>query len=180
LIYLIFKKTSLDGAYLIELEKKIDERGFFARVFDVAELKKHSLDSTIVQCNVSLTKKKGTLRGLHYQKSPSEETKILRCTRGKLFSVIIDLRPNSSTFKKWHGKILSQDDYTLRYIPKGFANGIQSLKDDTEIFYLVSEFYNPSAEGGIHWNDPDFNIKWPLPVSNISEKDDSWPFFSQN
>ena len=127
-----------------------------------------------------LQKKKELYVAFITKKSPYEETKILRCTRGKLFSVIIDLRPNSNTYKKWHGVTLSQDDYTLRYIPKGFANGIQSLEDDTEIFYLVSEFYNPSSEGGINWKDPDFNIKWPLPVSHISQKDDSWSFFSKN
>lgn len=167
-------KTKLKDAYLIELEKMEDERGFFARAWDKKKIEEAGLDANLVQSNISLTKKKGTIRGMHYQKYPFGETKLIRCTRGKIFNVIIDLRPKSETYLKWEGMILDGKKYVLRYIPKGFANGIQTLEDDSEIFYQVSQFYTPEAESGIRWNDPIFNIDWPEKISVISKKDASW------
>jgi len=169
--------TKLKDAYLIELEKKEDERGFFARVWDKKIFEKAGLDVNVVQCNLSLTKKKGTIRGLHYQEYPFDETKLIRCTHGKIYSVIIDLRPESETYLKWDGVILDAKEYVLRYIPKGFANGIQALEDNSQIFYHVSQFYTPEAEKGIRWNDPIFNIKWPEKMTGISEKDSSWELY---
>jgi len=167
-------KTKLKDAYLIELEKLEDERGFFARAWDKKIFEENGLDTNLVQSNISLSKKKGTLRGMHYQKYPYEETKLIRCTRGKIYNVIIDLRPNSETYLKWEGIVLDEEKYILRYIPKGFANGIQTLENNSEIFYQVSQFYTPEAENGIRWDDPIFNIDWPEKISVITKKDLSW------
>jgi len=174
---MIFTKTTLNDALLIELEKMEDERGFFARSWDTKIFEELELDSKLVQCNISFSKKKGTLRGLHYQISPYEETKLIRCTKGKIFDVIIDLRPNSSTYKKWESFELSEQNHKLLYVPMGFAHGFESLEDNTEIFYQVSQFYIPNSEKGIHWNDPLFNIRWPIDVQVITKKDDSWEPF---
>jgi dTDP-4-dehydrorhamnose 3,5-epimerase len=172
-----FIKTNLKDAYLVKLEKKEDDRGFFARVWDKKIFDKMGLDTNLMQSNISLSKKKGTLRGMHYQKYPFEETKLIRCTHGKIYNVIIDLRPKSETFLKWEGIELDGKNHILRYIPKGFANGIQTLEDNTEIFYQVSQFYTPEAEKGIKWDDPFFNINWPEKISVISTKDSSWAPF---
>ena len=166
--------TKLKDAYLIELEKKEDERGFFIRAWDKKIFEKAGLDVNVVQCNLSLTKKKGTIRGLHYQEYPFGEIKLIRCTHGKIYSVIIDLRPESETYLKWEGVILDAKEYLLRYIPKGFANGIQALEDNSQLFYHVSQFYTAEAEKGIRWNDPTFGITWPLEPTVISEKDRTW------
>lgn len=176
---MIFNRTTLNDAYVIDIEKKEDNRGFFARMWDIQEFEKMGLDNKIIQCNFSLTKKKGTIRGMHYQKHPFEETKLIRCTKGKIFDVIIDLRPNSKTYKKWEAFILSSENCKLLYVPTGFAHGFQSLEDNTEIFYQVSQFYNPEAEMGVRWNDPVFDIEWPLSVTTISEKDSSIRDFSE-
>ena len=170
-------KTKLKDSYLIELEKKEDERGFFTRAWDKKVFEENGLDANLAQSNISLSKKKGTLRGMHYQEHPFAETKLIRCTRGKIYNVVIDLRPESKTYLKWEGIELNEDKYILRYIPKGFANGIQTLEDNSEIFYQVSQFYTPEAEMGIKWNEPIFNIDWPEKISVISKKDSSWKPF---
>jgi len=171
---MIFLPTDIEGAYIVKIEKNEDERGFFARTYDVDIFNKNKLDSKIVQCNVNYTKQKGTLKGLHYQISPYEETKLIRCTRGSVCHVIVDLRPTSSTYKKWESIVLSQDEYCWRYIPKGCANGIQTLDDDTELIYQSSQYYSPEHERGIRWDDPKLNIKWPIKPTVISQKDQSW------
>jgi dTDP-4-dehydrorhamnose 3,5-epimerase len=177
---MIFTETILKNAYVIELEKREDHRGFFARTWDEKEFEKHNLNSNLVQCNVSFSKKCGTLRGMHYQKKPFEESKVIRCTKGKIFDVIIDLRSSSSTFKKWFGVELTEENYKMLYVPEGFAHGFQSLEDNSEIIYQVSEFYTPNSELGIHWNDPAFNITWPIEEKIITEKDNSWKLFNSD
>ena len=174
---MIFTETILKNAYIIELEKREDHRGFFARTWDKKEFEEHNLNSNLVQCNVSFSKKCGTLRGMHYQKNPFEESKVIRCTKGKIFDVIIDLRSSSSTFKKWFGVELTEENYKMLYVPEGFAHGFQTLEDNSEIIYQVSEFYTPKSELGIHWNDPAFNITWPIEEKTITEKDNSWKLF---
>jgi len=176
-----FLKSKLNDALLIEIEELNDERGFFARSWDKKIFEDKGLDTNFVQNNISLSKKKGTLRGLHYQLSPYQETKLIRCTRGSVFNVIIDLRSDSSTYKQWEGVELNENNHRIRYIPKGFANGILSLEDNSEIFYQVSEFYTPNYEKGIRWDDPSFDIKWPDEIHVISKKDLSWePFENLN
>jgi len=174
---MIFTETILKNAYVIELEKREDHRGFFARTWDKKEFEEHNLNSNLVQCNVSFSKKCGTLRGMHYQKKPFEESKVIRCVKGKIFDVIIDLRTSSSTFKKWFGVELTEENYKMLYVPEGFAHGFQTLEDNTEIIYQVSEFYTPNSELGIHWNDPAFNITWPIEEKIITEKDNAWKVF---
>ena len=175
---MIFKKTSLKDSYLIELEIKKDHRGFFTRSWDSEVFKKEGLNSKLAQCNISFSKKKGTLRGMHYQIAPYEESKLIRCTRGLIYEVILDLRKNSDTYRKWAGFELSTKDYRMLYVPEGFAHGFQSLEDNTEIFYQVSQYYNFDYERGIRWNDPSFNIVWPLDEITISDKDKSWKDFT--
>jgi dTDP-4-dehydrorhamnose 3,5-epimerase len=172
---MIFKETKLKGSFIIEIERLEDQRGFFARGWCKMEFESHGLESRLVQANISLTKKKGTLRGLHYQVAPHEETKIIRCTRGSVYDVVVDLRPNSPTYMQWLGVELSADNYRMLYVPRGFARGYQTLEDKTEIFYHVSEFYTPAAERGIRYDDPVFGISWPLRVEEMSDKDKSWP-----
>jgi dTDP-4-dehydrorhamnose 3,5-epimerase len=173
-----FKETPLQGAYLIELEKRGDDRGFFARAFCVNEFNDHQLDNNIVQINNSLSKDKGTLRGLHYQLNPKAEDKIVRCISGSLYDVIIDLRPQSDTFKKWFGTELNSANRNSLFVPKGFAHGFITLEENTEAFYLVTEFYSPEHERGIRFNDPTFNINWPIDPIVISEKDNNHPYFN--
>lgn len=175
---MIFVETKLKGAYIIELEKREDHRGFFARGWDGNIFIQHGLIGDVIQQNIAFSKKKGSIRGLHYQKAPYQETKVVRCTRGTIFDVIVDLRPDSATFKQWLGVKLAADDYRVLYIPKDFAQGFQSLEDNSEIMYLVSEVYTPTAEAGIRYNEPTIGIEWPLPVSMITEKDTNWPDFS--
>ena len=172
-----FIPTKINGAFIVEMEKKEDERGFFARTYDADEFQKNGLNSKIVQCNLNFTHDKGTLKGLHYQKQPFSEVKLIRCTRGSVFSVMVDLRPDSSTYKQSESIVLSQNEYCWRYIPEMCANGIQTLEDNTELIYQVTQSYTPKSESGIRWNDPTFNIKWPLPVDLISNKDKTWPDF---
>ena len=174
---MIFHETPLKGAYTIELEKRGDDRGFFARFFCTEEFSKQGLSHSFAQINNSLTGKKGTLRGMHYQMMPSAEIKIVRCISGALYDVILDLRPDSSTFGQWFGETLSADNRTMMYCPKGFAHGFVTLEDDTEAFYLVSDPYAPELERGIRYNDPKFNIEWPVEPREISDKDSSWPDF---
>ena len=177
---MIFSETKLSGSYIIEIEKIEDERGFFARTWDREEFSKIELDSEFIQSSISQNKKKGTIRGMHYQTKPYEESKIVRCAKGRIFDVIIDLRPDSKTFKEWFSIELSADNYKMLYIPKGFAHGFQTLEDNTEIFYDISQLYKPEYSKGIRWDDKTFGIKWPLKVSLISQRDLSYTPFSNN
>ncbi|MBN4066866.1 dTDP-4-dehydrorhamnose 3,5-epimerase [Simkania negevensis] len=173
-----FLKTPLNGAYVIELEKMGDERGFFSRLFCHNEFKNNGLDPKVVQANDSYSQEKGSIRGMHYQLSPKAETKLVRCIRGSLYDVIIDLRSESPTFKQWFGVELNAENRKMLFVPRGFAHGFQTLENDTEAFYLVSEFYAPKFERGIRWNDPEFGIKWPTAPTTISDKDSSHPNFN--
>jgi dTDP-4-dehydrorhamnose 3,5-epimerase len=168
-----FTETSLKGAFVIELEKRGDDRGFFARYFCAREYEQHGLDHRIIQINNSLSKYRGTLRGMHYQLAPKAEDKVVRCIRGALLDVIIDLRPDSPTFKR-HFKIeLTAENRSMLYVPKGFAHGFMTLAEDTEALYLATEFYSPEHERGVRWNDPQFGIDWPITPVIISDKDRS-------
>jgi len=175
---MIFMETSLSGAYLVELERREDERGFFARSFCQREFTDLGLDPCVAQCNISFNHKKGTLRGMHYQAAPHAEAKLVRCTQGAIYDVIVDLRQGSPTFLRWFSVELTANNRSALYIPKDFAHGFQTLVDDTEIFYQMSEFYVPEAAGGFRWDDPAVGIFWPLPVSVISEKDAVLPISS--
>ncbi len=174
---MIFTETPLKGAYIIELERIEDERGFFARSWCAKEFAEHGLNPNLAQCNVSFNKKKGTLRGMHYQAPPHEEAKMLRCTKGSLYDVIVDLRKNSPTFKQWFSVDLTAENRKQFYIPEGFAHGFLTLEDGTEIFYQMTEFYHPESANGIRWNDPAFQIKWPISDWIISENDRKYPDF---
>lgn len=177
---MIFTETKLPGAFLIDIEPIEDERGFFARVWCQEEFAEHGLQTTWAQSNLAHTKKKGTLRGLHYQVAPYQEAKLMRCIRGAIYDVIIDLRPDSSTYKQWLGVELTAQNHKTLYIPEGFAHGYQALVDDTETFYQVSQFYTPGAERGVRWNDPTFGIEWPITKNIIiSGKDKNCPDFSE-
>ncbi len=171
---MLFQPTKLDGAYLIAMQKLEDERGFFARSWCVNEFAEHGLDGNLVQCNVSFNTQQGTLRGMHYQAEPWAETKVVRCTSGAIYDVIIDLRPPSPTFLQWTGVTLSAENRLMLYIPKGFAHGFQTLADRSEVFYQMSDFYAPAYARGLRWNDPLFNIQWPLAVTTISAKDQQY------
>ena len=172
-----FEETPLPGAYVIDLEKRGDERGFFARVFCEREFAEHELVTRFVQVNNSLSADKGTLRGMHYQLAPKAEVKVVRCIRGSLFDVIVDLREDSPTFKQHFGVELSAENRRMLYVPKGFAHGFLTLEADTEAFYLVDEFYAPELERGARWNDPEFAINWPIEPTVISDKDQGHPGF---
>jgi dTDP-4-dehydrorhamnose 3,5-epimerase len=174
---MIFGATELDGARLIDIEPREDERGFFARSWCRQELAAQGLDTEIAQESLSLNRHRGTLRGLHLQRPPHEETKIVRCTRGAIYDVIVDLRSRSPTYLRWQGFELSADNRRALYIPKGFAHGFQSLTDNAEISYKISAFYAPDAAAGYRYDDPAFAIGWPLPVAVISERDLGWPAF---
>jgi len=176
---MIFLETQLCGAFIIEPEKREDERGFFARVFCQKEFQTKGLDYNWVQCNISLNKKKGTLRGLHYQIAPHEETKLIRCTMGAIFDAIIDLRPSSPTYKQWIGVELTASSRRQLYVPKGFAHGYLTLEDEAEVSYLVSQFYAPESERGIRWDDPAFSIGWPESPGYISVKDQQYSLFNR-
>ncbi len=174
---MIFNETKLKGAFIIDLERHQDERGFFARTFCRKELEANGLIADVAQANMSLSKTRGTLRGMHYQKSPFEETKLVRCTKGAIYDAIIDLRPDSPSYKEWMGVELTADNYRMLFVPKNFAHGFISLTEDAEVTYMVSQFYSPGSELGIRWNDPLIGIQWPIDVQVISEKDASWPDF---
>lgn len=172
---MIFTKTKLHDAYVIDLEKIEDTRGFFARGWCQREFEEHGVTPRFVQANISYNKVKGTLRGLHYQAEPYGEAKLIRCIRGALYDVIIDVRPTSPTYKQWLGVELSADNYRMLYVPESFAHGFITLADHTEAIYQVSQFYTPQAERGLRYNDPTFAIEWPIEVRVISEKDRNWP-----
>jgi len=174
---MILTETKLKGVFIIEPEKLEDERGFFARVFDKKALELQELKFNLVEASISLNKKVGTLRGMHYQSGPYSETKLVRCTRGSIFDVIIDLRPDSKTFMKWFGIELNGDNRKTLYIPKGFAHGFITLEDDSEIFYQMDQKYSPESTNGIRWDDKTFDISWPMKPKIISVKDMSWKPF---
>lgn len=175
---MIFTETKLKGAYVIEVEKLEDERGFFARTWCQKEFEAHGLNIRMKQCDISYNKHKGTLRGMHYQSYPYEEAKLVRCTTGAIYDVIIDLRPESSTFKQWVAITLTENNHKMLYIPEGFAHGFQTLEEDTEVFYQMSEFYVSEYAKGIRWNDPAIGIEWPQVCERIiSTKDRQYPDF---
>lgn len=174
---MLFTKTTLKDAWLIDLEKRGDERGFFARTMCVDEFAQHGMDTEYLQQNVSVSVHKGTLRGMHFQKPPYAETKLVRCLKGAVVDIIIDLRPDSPTYMKWEAFELSDRNYRQLYVPKDFAHGFQTLTDNVEVSYLVAGKYTPSQEGGVRYDDPAFRISWPLPVTVISEKDLGWPAY---
>ena len=174
-----FTETKLKGAFTIEIKQLTDDRGFFGRSWCKREMEEHGLNGNVVQANTSFSKTRGTLRGMHYQKHPYEETKLVRCTKGALYDVIIDLRKESPTFLQWFGVELTADNYKMLYVPEGFAHGFITLEDNTEVTYLVTQFYTPGAEAGIRFDDKMFNIQWPLNVTVISEKDKSHPDFNE-
>ena len=173
-----FSPTALVGAYVIDIEPVADERGFFVRSWCREEFARRGLNPDLAQCSISFNKKRGTLRGMHYQAKPHEETKVVRCTRGAIYDVIVDLRPESSTFRKWIAVELSADNRRMLYIPAGLAHGFQSLTDDTEVFYQISAPYHPESARGARWNDPAFGIEWPVAERVISDKDRQYPDFA--
>ena len=176
---MVFKETSLAGAYVVELEKRRDPRGFFARAWCAKEFGAKGLASEMVQANVSANIKKGTLRGMHYQIAPCAEAKLVRCIRGAIYDVMVDLRQNSPTYKRWMGVELTADNSSMVYIPEYFAHGYLTLEDNSEVMYFVSEFYAPESERGLRYDDPAIGIVWPRKIEVVSEKDSSWPCLAQ-
>lgn len=166
-----FLPTPLGGAYVVELEPQKDERGYFARSFCREEFAQRGLKSEFAQCSVSLNHRRGTLRGMHYQMKPHQEAKLVRCTRGRMQDVIVDLRTVSPSFKQWLAVELSADNCRMLYVPEGFAHGFLTLADDTEVFYQISEVHHPESARGFRWNDPAFDIAWPEQVQVISDRD---------
>jgi dTDP-4-dehydrorhamnose 3,5-epimerase len=176
---MIFEELELQGAYMISIEKLEDSRGFFARTFCKQEFSKYNLRTKIVQSNISYSKRRGTLRGMHWQVRPFQETKLVSCFRGSVYDVIVDLRPTSTTYKHWVAVELTEDEHKMIYVPESFAHGFQTLEDDSVLFYQVSEFYSPEYERGARWNDPAFAIRWPTtPPTVLSNKDSSYPDFA--
>lgn len=172
---MIFHKTHLQDVMLIDIEKRGDDRGFFARTFCEKEFGEHGLETRFVQQNASASAQKGTLRGLHFQRGEDAEVKLMRCVRGAILDLVVDLRPESATYKKWGAFELTASNHRILYTPRGFAHGYMTLEDMTEVSYLVSAFYVPGAEGGVRWNDPGIGIDLPFPPTVVSEKDSSWP-----
>jgi|WetSurSiteA1Bulk_404760.scaffolds.fasta_scaffold00183_8 dTDP-4-dehydrorhamnose 3,5-epimerase len=175
---MIFTETKLKGAFTIEIKKIGDDRGFFGRSWCKKEMEEHGLEGSIAQINTSLSKFKGTLRGLHFQIAPYQECKMIRCTRGAIFDVIVDLRPGSATFLQWVGEELTMDNHKALYSPKGFAQGFITMTADAEITYFTTDFYAPGMDRGVRWNDPQIGIQWPLQPAIISDKDQTWPDFT--
>ena len=174
---MIFRETPLRDALLIEIEKHADERGYFARSWCEREFERQGLNPRIAQCNISLNTRKGTLRGMHYQTKPFEEAKLVRCTRGSLYDVIVDLRTGSPSYRRHFGVVLDPDNGLMLYVPEGFAHGFLTLEDRTEVHYQISEFYAPESARGFRWNDPAFRISWPAAVEVISDRDRGYPDF---
>jgi dTDP-4-dehydrorhamnose 3,5-epimerase len=174
---MIFIRPPLAGAYLIEPEPISDERGFFARTWCQSEFTEIGLNPNLMQCNISYNKVKGTLRGMHYQKTPHKEAKLVRCTQGAIYDVIIDLRSDSNTFTQWFGVELTAENRKAIYVPEGFTHGFLTLKDDTEVLYQMSEFFHAECAVGVRWNDPVFSIQWPVDVKVISERDQNYQDF---
>lgn len=174
---MIFTETHLPGAYLIEPEKLGDDRGFFARTFCRQEFEEHGLNPNVMQCNISFNRRVGTLRGMHYQQAPFAEAKLVRCTAGSIYDVIIDLRATSPSFKRHVAFELSAENRRMLYIPEGFAHGFQTLEDNTEIFYQMSQPYAPDHARGVRWNDPAFGVEWPTAARIVIERDQQYPDF---
>ena len=170
-----FVETPLTGAYAVELEKRGDDRGFFARAFCEREYTAHGLVDRFVQINNSLSTQAGTLRGMHYQLTPDAEVKVVRCLRGALWDCIADLRPDSPTYRRWFGVELTAENRRSLYVPRGFAHAVLTLEDDTEALYLVSTSYAPQSERGLRWDDPWIGVEWPIQPTEISDKDAGWP-----
>lgn len=177
---MIFTETKLKGAYIIEPKRIGDERGFFARLLCRHEFEEHNLKSNFEQTNVGFSVHKGTQRGLHFQKPPHQEVKIVRCTRGSMYNVIVDLRPYSDTYKQWFGIELNEDNRLALYVPEGFAQGYRTLADNTEMYYHATAFYAPDYAFGVRFNDPAFNIQWPGEVTVISDADKNWPDYTNS
>jgi dTDP-4-dehydrorhamnose 3,5-epimerase len=176
---MIFIETKVKGAFIIDIERRDDNRGFFARAFCQREFADHGLKPVIAQANIAFNNKKGTLRGMHFQYPPAAETKIVRCTRGAILDIIVDLRPESPSYLDHVAVELTADNHRAFYVPEGFAHGYQVLEDRTETSYQVGEFYVPSSEGGLHYSDPRLGLKWPLPVAEISPKDAAWKLLDE-
>jgi dTDP-4-dehydrorhamnose 3,5-epimerase len=172
---MIFNETPISGAYLIEPKKIEDHRGYFTRIWCENELKQHGLKTELAQANAGFSRKKGTLRGLHFQADPNAEVKLVRCTRGAMFDVIVDLRPFSPSYKKWFGTELSEENSRQLYVPEGCAQGYITLMDDTEMCYQTSQFYRPESASGVRFDDPEFGIVWPVSATTISDQDGAWP-----
>jgi dTDP-4-dehydrorhamnose 3,5-epimerase len=176
---MIFTETKLKGAFIIDIEPREDERGFFARSWCMDEFQQHGLNPHLSQCDISFNKKRGTLRGMHYQAAPFAEAKLVRCTMGAIYDVMIDLRKDSTTFKQWISIELTAENRRAWYIPEDFAHGFQTLMDNTEVFYQMSEFYHPECVRGLRWNDPAFGVEWPIGSSIISESDKKLPLWAR-
>jgi dTDP-4-dehydrorhamnose 3,5-epimerase len=174
----IFNETRLKGAFVIEVERHEDERGFFARSWCQTEFRAHGLHPTIAQCNISFNRRKGTLRGMHYQLAPFEEAKLVRCTAGALYDVIIDLRRDSATYLQYLGEVLSAANRRMLYVPEGFAHGFQTLEDNTEVFYQMSQVHSPAHARGVRYDDPAFGIHWMIGESVIADRDRAYPDFT--
>ena len=172
-----FEETQLAGVFEVKLERANDARGFFARSWCKREFETHGLNPDLVQCNVSFNHRKGTLRGMHYQEAPNAEAKLVRCTRGSIYDVVIDLRPKSPSFRCWVGVVLSAEERNMIYVPEGCAHGFLTLQDNTEVFYQMSQYYSPESARGVRWNDPAFEISWPGKVEVISERDRNYADF---
>lgn len=168
-------KTKIPGAFEIRLEPKSDERGFFARTWCQKEFESYGLDSRLAQCSVSFNARTRTLRGMHYQSAPYEETKVVRCTRGAVYDVVVDLRPSSRTYKNWASVVLTANERNMIYVPKGCGHGFLTLEDETEVLYQISEFYDPESARGVRWDDPAFRIEWPAEPMVLSERDRAYP-----
>jgi len=175
----LFRETKLPGAFVIELQKHEDERGFFARSWCRREFEAHGLDPRMAQCNLSFNKVKGTLRGMHYQAAPCAEAKLVRCTRGAIYDVIIDLRRESVTYKQHVSEVLSSNNYKALFVPEGFAHGFQTLEDNSEVFYQMSAFYSPEHQRGLRYNDAAFRINWPVDATVISDRDRNYEDFKE-
>lgn len=174
-----FEKCHIQDAYIITIEELSDERGFFSRAFDKKQFLENGLNTEIVQCNISYSKFKGAFHGLHYQIPPYDEEKMVRCTRGKIFDVIVDTRKKSTTYKKWFGIELSHKNHRTLYVPRGCAHGFVTLEDDTEVFYQNTQIFSHEHERGVRWDDPMFQIKWPIKPIQISQKDSCWEHFKE-
>jgi dTDP-4-dehydrorhamnose 3,5-epimerase len=174
---MLFTETRLKGAFIVDIELHGDERGFFARSWCENEFKEHGLNPRVVQCNISFNKKRGTLRGMHYQVSPFAEAKLVRCTKGAICDVIIDLRAESPTFMQWFKVELTEENRRSIFIPTGLAHGFQTMQDNSEVFYQMTEFFHPECARGVRWNDPLFGVNWPIETKIISQRDQEYPDF---
>jgi dTDP-4-dehydrorhamnose 3,5-epimerase len=174
---MIFEETGLKGLMLIRQERHDDDRGYFARTMCQREFEQHGIPTDFVQCNISYNKAAGTLRGMHYQLPPGEEGKLIRCSRGRIYDINIDLRENSTTYLQWRGYELSHDNGQSLYVPPGFAHGFVTLEEESEVFYMMTEFYQPELAAGVRWNDPAFSIQWPVEPKVISERDEGYADF---